>query len=91
MLSAAGAVSSSASVSSAVSSSEVSQARMNWSLVGGECRRDGTVRWVRDEEADVLELPARELGCEFENEADAAADAKEDSAVGATASGTMVP
>jgi hypothetical protein len=46
---------------------------------------------VRDDDADVLELLARELRCEFENDADAAAEANEDSAVGATASGTIVP
>lgn len=38
----------------------------------------------------MFELPARELGCELENEAEAAADANDDSAVGATGSGTTV-
>ena len=48
-----------------------------------EARLEGTVKWVREDEAEFeFALPARELGCEFENEADAAADVKDESAVG---------
>lgn len=81
---------SSSSVSEAVSSDEDSQARMNWV---SDCRREGTVRCVCDEEVECeFELPARELGLEsaFENEAEAAAEAKDESAVGATGSGITV-
>jgi hypothetical protein len=78
--------SSSASVSEALSSSDVSQMRGNGSTVK-DCRRDGTVRCVREDDAEFeLELPARELGCELENEAEAAAEANDDSAVGASGS-----
>ena len=80
---------SSSSVSEAESSSEVSHARINCSFCGGEGRRDGTVRWVCDDAAE-LALPARELGCEFVNEAAAAADANDDPALGATGSSTTV-
>lgn len=46
---------------------------------------------MREEDAELeLELPARELGCELENEADAAAEAKDDSAVGAIGSGATL-
>jgi hypothetical protein len=46
---------------------------------------------VREDDAELeLELPARELGCELENEAEAAADVKDDSAVGASGSGATV-
>lgn len=47
------------------------------------------MRWVCEDEAE-FELPARELGCESVNEADAAADANDDVAVGATGSSTTV-
>lgn len=47
------------------------------------------MRCVREEEAEFeFELPARELGCE--KDADAAAEAKEDSAVGARGSGATL-
>jgi hypothetical protein len=42
------------------------------------------------EDAAEFELPARELGCEFEKEAEAAAEANDDPAVGATGSSTTV-
>jgi hypothetical protein len=46
---------------------------------------------VREEDTEFeFALPARELGCEFENEADAAAEVKEESAVGASGSGATV-
>jgi hypothetical protein len=62
---------------------------MNISPVGGEWCRDGTVKCVREDVAEFeFELPARELGCE--KEADAAAEANEDSAVGAIGSGATV-
>jgi hypothetical protein len=58
---------------------------------GGESWRDGTVKCVWEDEAEVeLELPARELGCEAEKDADAAADAKEECAVGGRGSGATV-
>jgi len=62
---------------------------MNCSFCGGDWRREGTVTCVCDEVAE-FELPARELGCEFENEAEAAAEANDDAAVGATGSSTTV-
>lgn len=80
---------SSSSVSEAVSLSEVSQARRNWSCCGGLGSREGTVRWVCEDAAE-FELPDRELEWEFENEAEAAADANDDAAVGATGSSTTV-
>jgi hypothetical protein len=56
-----------------------------------DSRRDGTVKCVRDEDAELeLELPARELGCELENEAEAAAEVNEDSVVGASGSGATL-
>jgi hypothetical protein len=79
---------SSSSVSEA-ESSDVSHARMNCSFCGGDGRRDGTVRCVCEDAAEFA-LPARELGCEFEKEAEAAAEANDDPAVGATGSSTTV-
>lgn len=58
----------------------------------GVCRLEGMVRCVRDEEAELL----REFTCEFtwesdaENEADATAEVKEESAVGRLRSGAIV-
>lgn len=80
---------SSSSVSEAVSLSEVSQARRNWSFCGGLGSCEGTVRWVCEDAAE-FELPDRELELEFEKEAEAAADANDDAAVGATGSSTTV-
>ena len=75
-------------MSEALSSSEVSQARRNWSNEG---RLEGIVKWVREDEAECeLELPARELGLEFEKEADAAAEVKDESAVGGIGSGATL-
>lgn len=80
----------SSSVSEALPSSDVSQARRNESNAK-EGRREGMVRCVREDEAELeLELLVRELECELENEADAAADAKDESAVGATGSGATL-
>ena len=79
----------SSSVSEAVSSSDVSQARINCSDCGGVGRREGTVRCVWEDAAE-FELPARELGWELLNEAEAAAEANDDPAVGATGSSTTV-
>ena len=81
--------SSSGSVSDALSSSDVSHMRRKWSVK--DWRLDGTVKCVREDDAELeLSLPARELGCELENEAEAAADANEDSAVGAIGSGATL-
>lgn len=44
---------------------------------------------MREDDAE-LELPARELGCEFVNEAEAAAEVNDESAVGGRGSGATL-